>query len=1005
MNIPTFCIKRPVFTIVLSLFMISLGILSFKKLPVRELPKIDNPRITIRTSLNGASPALIEKEITTPIENSLSSLPGIAQMRSQSVFGESTIVLRYKLDKNIPEAMAELRDKMSSIIAQLPTDTLPPIIHKSDSNSMPTMIIGFIDNTRSLADTTDFLNRHVKPRLEELSGVGQVFFWGGRNYAIKIWLDPFKMAAHHITVSTIKNALKAQNLIIPSGQIESKNKNYIVITHSKLTTPKAFSKLIISDKHGTVTRLKDIAKISVESDNEDSYFRINGESAVGLGIITQTDANPLEVAKQVRPLLKKLKTQLPSSTKTTLIFDSAKSIEKSVKEVFITLCEATLLVTFIILCFLGNFKSSLIPIVTVPICLVSVFFPMQQLGFSINTITLLAIVLAIGLVVDDAIIILENNYRHMQNGLDKKASAIKGSSQMLFAVIAMTITLAAVYTPLVFIEGFSGKLFIQFGLTLSAAVIISGIVALTLSPMMCSKILTPHKGRYGQYTDRFFTRLQSTYQTYLSRFLKRSGLLFMLLGILSTAGVMLFTHLPKELASSEDKGYIFGMVTPPTGSSLKYTNRYTKNLESIYQTIPEKENYLAYASADSAFTVLTLKPWQERHRSQKQITQALNEQTKNLIGVDVFAVTPQPLGRTHAFNNGFSIRISTNQSYVKLNQITNDLIKRLTPYKGLTHLQNDLKLNREQFEIKINKPLAFDKHVKINDIADTIATMLGGQNPINFNYQDQSYPVKLQLAKNFRQDLDILDNIYVESDSGKNIVLKSLVSVKNTTGPSHLSHVNRQRTTSITGEIAKGYKVADVIKHVDKTFRGKLPENTFYTFSGAAKDYLDSKSDAISAFVLSILFIYLVLAAQFESFISPLVILLTVPLTIVGALLTLWLSSQSLTIYTTIGMISLIGLISKHGILIVEFANELKSQTATLTEAILQAASLRLRPILMTTLAMILGALPLTLTTGPSATSHLQLGLTIIGGMSIGTLFSLFIVPAGYLFLNKIKSN
>lgn len=1001
MALPTFCIKRPVFTLVISIVLVIFGAISFFKLPVRQLPNINTPSVTISTSLLGANPHLIEEEITTPIENELAGISGINDIHSQSMLSQSMVTVNFKNGVDINDITAEIRDKMAGIIDNLPDKTTAPVVRKRDGNTIPTIMLGFIDTTRSPEDLTDALNRDFKPAVEEVAGVGEVFFMGGRSYEIKIHLNPYSMASHHITVQDIRQALVDQNMTIPSGQIKSKSRNYTIVTRTQVNSASEIGNIIINDTKGYLTKLSDVATLSVESNEENSLFRINGQNAVGLGVIAQATANPVTVSSDVQKALKKYVSTLPSTTKAITIFDSGVYINHAVHNVYKSLIEAVVLVALIILLFLGNVRASFIPIVTVPICLLAVFFPMSLMGFSINIVTMLALVLAIGLVVDDAIVVLENNYRHMQKGLHRQEAAMIGSREVIFAVIAMTLTLASVYAPLQFIEGFTGKLFVQFGITLASSVIISGVIALTLSPMMCAHLLTTHSNRYTDWLDKTFDRLRERYQNSLKFILtKKKIVIAVLIGIIGMSAT-LYQSLPKTLAPNEDQGYLFTIITPPTDSSIEYTNEYTKKIEGLYDKIKEKRDYLAFISPGSAFSALILKPWEERQTSQEVITQALNQQLQRIEGVDAFAMTPAPLGRRHNNNSGISIRVSSNASFEELNHTADFIVEALKEYKGLTNIRNNLRINSNQFEITFNKQTAYDLNVRLSDIADTLSSLLGGSAPINFAYKGQSYPVRMQLAKVDRQSISTLDNLYVQSTTGNNIPLAQLIQVKEITGPDSLTHDDRQRSAMITAEIGKNANMHDAIQAVRHIMHEKLPEGTHFSFTGSAKDYLKANGQTLFAFILALVFIFLVLSAQFESFISPFIIMLTVPLTLAGALLILKVTHSSLNIYSNIGMLTLIGLISKHGILITDFANKLRDASYPLEEAIIKAASLRLRPILMTTMAMVLGALPLALSSGAGAEANKQIGFVIIGGMLLGTVLTLYLIPVAYCLLSR----
>jgi multidrug efflux pump len=805
MSIPELCIKRPVFTIVISIILIIFGLMHYAKLPIRKLPNIDEPKITITTEFEGASPELVEKELTVPIENIIAGTSGVNQIRSSSQLGYSRITIKFQLNVDIQEALSDIRNKVVSISKRLPDGAKTPTVTKNDSDDNPALILGFRSSGKNALEITDYLKRSIKPTIEEINGVGEVFFFGNRDYAIKIWLNPAKMMSRSITVSDIKTALLQQNIDIPSGQIKSENRNYTVITHARLDDTAQFQKLIISDKKGVITRLSDIAHIAITSNNDDNYLRINGHPAVGFGIIPQSTANPVQVANKVKKIIKKISPSLPQDMQVEVVFDSAKFIKQSVNEVYKTLAEAIIFVVLVVFLFLGNLRAALIPIVTVPICLIASFWPMHLLGIGINTITLLALVLAIGLVVDDAIVMLENIYRHMQQGKSTFQAACDGSKEIVFAIIAMTLTLAAVYAPMGFVQGFTGKLFLHFGLTLSIAVIISGIIALTLSPMMCSKMLEKHSNGYSRFLDKLFSHLMDKYKSLLTWCLANKHKIMTLLFILLAAGVLLYRQIPATLAPTEDQSYIFGILNSPTNSSVNYTDYYSRKLEKMYEKIPEKTAYLTSTRPNGAFSVLNLKPWDKRKKSQQVISDELGKSMQDLVGVNAFPVSPSAIGRGSSDNSGFSFQVLTNGTYQSLNEVMDELVDSLTKYPGLTNVKNNLALDSEQINIDINRILASDLQVKLSDIAETISTMLGGSNPINFNYNGQSYDVVVQLQKQDRASPAVLDTLYVKSQRGKIIPLSSLVTVSNSIGPESLPHINRLRTASITAEVAPGY--------------------------------------------------------------------------------------------------------------------------------------------------------------------------------------------------------
>ncbi|KTD23741.1 hydrophobic/amphiphilic exporter-1 (mainly G-bacteria), HAE1 family [Legionella lansingensis] len=996
------CIKRPVFTIVLSLLLVISGFLHYKKLGVRLLPNIDKPIVHIATDYQGASPELVEKEITIPIENALSGISGIDSIRSTSTLGKSRINIDFQLGVDINDTISDIRNKLSTIQAKLPQDSRPPTVSKNDADSNPVVMLGFHDDSKTPLQITDYVDRFIKPVLQEIKGVGEVVDHGARNYAVKIALDPIKMAAYQVTVAQVKRALTQQNIDVPSGQIKSSNRSYTVVTHARLRDAKRFADLVIAQHSNQPVHLGEIAAVTVGSENEDNLLRINGKPAVGLAILAQSTANPVDVAKEVKKTIASLQPTLPPHFDIQVVFDSTLFIKQSIHEVYKSFLEAVLFVAIVVFLFLGNLRAAIIPIITIPICLISAFWPMYLLGFELNTITLLAMVLAIGLVVDDAIVVLENCHRHMQSGLNAKEAAVRGSKEIVFVVLAMTITLAAVYAPMGFVSGFTGKLFLQFGITLAICVLISGLIALTLSPMMCSSLLRDGNGRYSAWLNKQFEKLGGYYFYSLKHVLTHPVKLAVVLLSTCLLGVFSYQQLGAELAPVEDQGYIIGALSAPTNSSLHYTDQYTRELESIYEAIPEKGIYLASVKPASAFTVLRLKPWEDRQRKQKDISNELSEKMQRITGVNVFPVSPNPLGQ-RVGNSQFSLALLGNTSYLRLNEMSSEIIKILDDYPGLRHLKSTLTLDSEQIEIEIDRQLAADLQVNLADVAELLSTMLGGSNPANFTYEGQAYKIILQVQQAERRDVAVLNKLYVQSGRGRMIPLSSLIRVHNTIGPDSLPHLNRMRSANITAELGPNAHFDEVIRDVKHLLHEKLPDDIQYRFTGVAKDYIESAGSSLYAFYLALLFIYLVLAAQFESFIDPFIVLLSVPLSLVGAVLSLYIFNESLSIYSNIAMITLIGLVTKHGIMITEFANQQLKLGQSKLNAVLKAAHIRLRPILMTTLAMILGALPLAIAVGAGSEGRQQLGLVIIGGMLVGTLFSLYIVPFAYLIISKRK--
>lgn len=1003
MTFPEYCIRRPVFTLVLALMLIVIGLIYFTKLPFRYLPAIEKPSVTVSTDYEGASPELIEKDVTIPLENALASIAGIDTIQSTSTLGKSRLVIDFQLGVDINEAASDIRNKLSGVQNSLPQDVHPPVVNKNDADANPVMMLGFYDPHKNALDITDYITRHIKPFLQQTPGVGEVVYHGAREYAVKIALDPVKMAAHFVTVAEIKKALHQQNIDIPSGQIKSKNRYYTVVTHARLDNAQHFADLVIAQRHHHLIRLRELATIKVGNQNEDNLLRINGRSAVGLAILAQSTANPVEVAHALKKTLQQLRPTFPPQFQTDIVFDSTQFIEQSLREIYWTFFEAALFVGIVVLLFLGNARAALIPIITIPICLIAAFWPMYWFGFELNTLTMLAMALAIGLVVDDAIVILENCHRHLQRGLSPFRAAIKGSNEILFAVIAMTITLAAVYAPMGFIHGFTGILFFQFGTTLALCVFISGLIALSLSPLMCSRFMQKTESSYSHWLNKQFDNLSERYINSLQFAFKKPHFFRLSLLFFMSIGLITYSHLGKELTPVEDQSYIISPIASPTNASTAYTDHYTRHVEKIYEDTPEKITYLASIKPASAFTLLKISPWDKRKRSQQDISQELSEKMQSITGINVFPVSPNPFGKQNNGQNQINIALLGNTSYLRLHTISNGLMKQLTEIPELHHIKNNLALDSEQIDIEINRQLAADLDVNLADVAELLSTMLGGSNPVNFNYNGQTYKVILQLTQRERGDISVLNKLYVKSGRDRMIPLSTIIQIKHSIGPDSLPHLHRLRTAIISAELSPGAYLNQTISKVQSILEKKLPEDTQYRFIGSAKDFLESSHNSFYALMLALLFIFLVLAAQFESFIDPLIILFSIPLCLVGALFSLWLSGQSLSIYSNLGMVTLIGLISKHGIMLTEFANQQIQTGSDKLSAILYSAKVRLRPILMTTLAMFLGSVPLALATGAGAESRRQLGIVMMGGMLLGTLFSLYVIPFAYLNLTKRK--
>lgn len=1005
MNLPAFCINRPAFTIVISLVMSIIGIIGFMNLPIRWIPDTNSPEVSIETSYPGANARLVERDVTKIIEDGLSGINGIETLNSKSKQGDSEITIKFKLGRNMDAAVEDVRSSLERVRGLLPKDALNPVVSKANTNGDAILYISFYDLHRSERELSDYIDKFVVPLFETIDGVGSVGVFGKRISAMRIWLDPAKMAASKVTIDEVSQLLQEQNASIPSGQIRGYDRYYSVVTNTALKTVEQFNDLIIRDNLNQVVRLKDIAETKIDPENTDSLFRINGKPGIALGIIPQSTANPLDVEREVQKVFADINRNLPTGIHASIIYNQADYIRSSIHSVYESFAEAVIFVWLVILAFLCSFRATLVPIITIPVCLISTFALLYFLGFSINTITLMAFVLAIGLVVDDAIVMLENISRYIEEGLTPFKAALKGSREIIFPVIAMTLTLVAVYAPIAFTPGLLGILFREFTFTLAGAVLISGIVALTLSPMMCARLLKNVKetNRYSQWQARQLTRLQNQYQKILKSLLSKRIWVILFLVLIGALGVGVYHFLTAELTPTEDMNQFYVSIGAPRSASFNYTNRNVHNLESLYDKIPGIESYFTMGQSPAhAFQFVLLKPKKERTQSTQALMDNLSQQASMIAGVrvNVFAPSSQ-LAEATGSDDGdrIGLVVMTASDYRKLQATTQKLMDVIKQDKRFARVDNKLKWDSEQFQLNINRERAADLKVPITSITNTLSTLIAGR---NIGKTDDAN-VLIQMKQSALADPDIFHQLYVRNTEGKMHPLSSMLSVTETTTPDIFYHYGRLRADTIYMTLAPNATMPDVLKYLQTVAKETLPDDMKFMFTGEAKSFLESSGKTAFTFLLALVFIYLVLVAQFESFIDPLIIMFTVPFAMVGAILTLKIFGGTLNIYSNIGLITLVGLIAKHGILITDFANQLRRQGHTVEEAVLEAAMLRLRPILMTTAAMVLGALPLALAFGPGAESRQQVGLVITGGMVLGTFFSLIVVPVAYTYLAPLR--
>lgn len=1001
MTLPEICIRRPVFATVLSLAILLIGVISYFRLPVREFPKIDEPIVSVETTYRGASADVMESQVTRPLEDSLSGIEGVDVMTSVSRTETSSISIRFKLSRDPDAAAADVRDKVSRVRGRLPQGIDEPVIAKTDADAFPIMFIGFSSDRHTRLETSDYANRNIRPRLLTLPGAADVRIFGERKISMRVWLDRARLAAYRLTPQDVEEAIRRQNVEIPAGRIESTKREFNVLSQTDLQTPEEFGAIVVRDVNGYSVRLRDVARVEVAPASERVVSRFNGNPSVSMGIVRQSTANALELAQAVRREIDSVNKNLPEGMKLTLSFDSSVFIEESIKSVFRTVLEAIILVALVIFLFLRDWRATIIPLVTIPVSLVGAFTLMYIAGFSINTLTLLAMVLAIGLVVDDAIVVLENIYRNMESGMPRLQAALVGAKEIGFAVIAMTITLAAVYAPLAFATGRTGRLFVEFALALAGAVVVSGFVALTLSPMMCSKMLR-HQSNHGALynaIERFFNAMTDGYRRKVAVVLEHRVLVGVVYAVVIAAMVALGMSMKTELAPLEDRGVIFGPISAPEGATVGYTASYLEKLEEIYKSVPEGSRFFTTAgnpTPDSGFSVFVLKPWSERQRSQQQIADELRPKFLSLPGVMAFPLNPPSLGASR--DKPLQFVLLTQASYPDLQRMVDRLMDEARKNPGLIAVDTDLRLNQPEVRVQVSREKAADLNVSVDNVGRTLETMLGGRVVTRFKKEGEQYDVIVQVADVDRASPADIGDIFVRARNNEMVQLSNMLTVREGVSPKNLNHFNKLRSATVNANLAPGYSLGEAIQFMNTTAEKVLP-GVATDLAGQSRELRDSSGSAYLTFILALAFIYLVLAAQFESFRDPFVIMLTVPLSMMGALGALQLTGGSLNVYSQIGLVTLVGLITKHGILIVEFANQLQEKGMGVREAVIEAAVLRMRPILMTTGAMVLGAVPLALATGAGAESRQQIGWVIVGGLLVGTVLTLFIIPTAYTLL------
>ncbi len=1006
MSLSSTSIKRPVLTTVFSLVIILFGFIGLTYLGVREFPSVDPAIITVSTSYPGANSDVIETQITEPLEQSINGIPGIRTLTSVSRQGGSNITVEFELSVDLETAANDVRDKVSQAQRMLPRDVDPPVVAKADADAQPIMMLAIKSARRSLLELSEIADLTFKEQLQTIPGVSGVNIWGEKRYAMRLWLDPAKLAGYGLTPLDVRNAIGRENVELPSGSVEGNTTELTIRTLGLMTTPAQFNNLIIKQQGDQVVRVSDIGRAELGPEDIRGILKMNGVPMVATVIIPQPGANHIDITDEVYERLAFMKKDLPEDIEVVVGFDNTEYIRSSIKEVEETILIAFGLVVIIIFFFLRNWRTTLIPIIVIPVSLIGAFFIMYLAGFTINVLTLLAIVLAIGIVVDDAIVMMENIYVKIEGGMDPLEAGLKGSNEIFFAIVATTITLIAVFFPIVFLEGMTGRLFREFSIVLAGSVAISAFVALTLTPMLSTKMLKPHSthGWMFRKTENFFVRLNDGYRKSLDKFLKRKWIagLIVLVGVILIA--ILWLNIPAEMAPLEDRSQVNINTVAPEGSTYEYRLAYSEDLNKmVEQTVPEADKIQMMVRSSFSFVRVILKKPDERERSQQEIADQLAQQIRSKTKARSMVMQQSTFGSRRA---GQPIQyVIQAQSIEKLREVLPEFMIEVSNNPTFEMADVNLKFTKPEIQININRDKANLLGVSTQNIGQTLQLALSGQRFGYFFMNGKQYQILGELEREDRNTPMNLQSLYVRNSAGDMIQFDNLVTLRESTAPPQLYRYNRFIAATISSGLAPGKTISEGIAEMDK-IADKVLDDTFRTaLSGDSQDFKESSSSLLFAFTLALVLIFLVLAAQFESFKDPLIVMMTVPLALLGALISMWYFNITMNIFSQIGIIMLIGLVSKNGILIVEFANQRQEAGLSKLDAIRYAASARLRPILMTSLATIFGILPLALGLGEGAQSRVAMGIAVVGGMTLSTFLTLYVVPAIYLIVSTEINN
>jgi len=1016
MSLSTLSIKRPVLTIVMNVAIILFGIIGYTFLGVREFPSIDPAQISVRTNYAGANSDIIESQITEPLEKAINSIDGIRNITSSSNQGSSNITIEFNLEKDLEEAANDVRDKVSQAIRSLPQDIdAPPVVSKADADSEPIITMTVQSASRNPLELSDYAENVIAERLQTIPGVSSVQIWGQKRYAMRLWIDPVKLTSYGVTVADVRQSLESQNVELPTGKLTGANTELTVKTLGNLSTEEQFNNIIVKSEGDKIVRLSDIGRAALEAENLETKMTNEGQQLVGLAIIPQPGTNYIEISDAFYEQYEQMKKELPADLKLNIAIDNTTFIKKSVLEVAETLGISLVLVTLIIYLFFRDWAIALRPLLDIPVSLIATFFIMYAFGFSINVLTLLAVVLATGLVVDDGIVVTENIFKKVEEGMSPIEAAMKGANEIFFAVISISITLAAVFLPVIFLEGFVGRLFREFGVVIASAVLISAFVSLTLTPMLNAYLMkggVHKKSRFYNFTEPYFVKMNQGYANSLTKFMKRKWLSFPIIVVCIGLIALFFTIIQKETAPYDDRSFIGMNITAPEGASYEYMDRFMQEISQLIRdSIREKKVSLVItspgfgsSSVNSGRVRIALVEPGDRERSQKEIAAQLTKWTKRYPEART-SVSEQPTIAVNRRGGSPVQYIIQAPNFEKLQEKVPLCMDEISKDPTFSMTDVNLKFNKPEINVTIDREKAESLGISLLDVAQTLQLSLSGQRFGYFMMGGKQYQVMGQFEQEDRDTPLDLTSMFVRSNTGELIQLDNVVSVEEQSSPPQLYHHNRFMSATVSAGLSPGMSISDGIDAMERA-RVKVLDDTFNTdLSGESRDYVESSSNTLFAFGLALLLIYLILAAQFESFIDPFIIILTVPMAVAGALLSLWLFGQTWNIFSQIGTIMLIGLVTKNGILIVEFANQLREEGKSKYDAILEAAESRLRPILMTSLAIALGALPIAMSLGAASTSRIGMGVVIVGGTIFSLVLTLFIIPAIYYMWSRQKKH